>query len=106
MTLAVFKRVGKLPVVNERLNKLESWSEISFLSSFNTLVGIIYGPVALLISRDKRIFFCWCEKKRIMVFVCKVISIIFMSIFYFSLGFFANSTEIIVIYLQFFLDYL
>ena len=29
MTLAVFKRVVKLPVVNERLNKLSSWSEIS-----------------------------------------------------------------------------
>ena len=55
MTLAVFNRVGKLPVVNERLNKTASWSEISFLSSFNTLVGILYGPVALLISSDERI---------------------------------------------------
>ena len=55
MTLAVFQRVGKLPVVNERLNKLESRSEISFLSSFNSLVGILYGPVALLISRDENI---------------------------------------------------
>ena len=36
MTLAVFNRVEKLPVVKERLNKLASWSEISFLSSFNT----------------------------------------------------------------------
>ena len=47
--------VGKLPVVNERLNKSASWSEISFLSSFNTLIGILYGPVALLISSDERI---------------------------------------------------
>ena len=36
MTLAAFTRVGKLPVVNERLNKLAIWSEISFSSSFNT----------------------------------------------------------------------
>ena len=55
MTLAVFNRVGKLPVVNERLDKTASWSEISFLSSFNTLAGILYGPVALLISSDERI---------------------------------------------------
>ena len=54
MTLAAFTRVGKLPVVNERLNKLAIWSEISFSSSFNTLVGIRYRPVVLLISRDER----------------------------------------------------
>ena len=55
MTLAVFNRVGKLPVVKERLNKSASWSEISFLSSFNTLVRTLYGPDALLVSSDKRI---------------------------------------------------
>ena len=55
LTLAVFNRVGKLPFVNKRLNKSASWSEISFLSNFNTLVGILYGPVALLISCDERI---------------------------------------------------
>ena len=55
MTLVVLKRVGKLSAVNERLNKLASWSEISFSSSFNILVGILYGPVALLIYRDERI---------------------------------------------------
>ena len=55
MTLAVFERVEKLPVVNKILNKLPSWSEISFLSSFNTLVGMLYGRAALLISRDERI---------------------------------------------------
>ena len=55
MTLAVFNRVGKLPVVNERLNKSASWSEMSFLSNFNTLVGILYGSAALLISSDERI---------------------------------------------------
>ena len=36
-----------MPVVNERLNKLASWSEISFLSCFNNLLEILYGPVAL-----------------------------------------------------------
>ena len=55
MTLAVFNRVGKLTVVNERLNKSASWSEMSFLSNFNTLVGILYEPVALLISSNERI---------------------------------------------------
>ena len=53
MTLAVFNRVGKLSVLNQRLNKSANWSEISFLSSFNTLVGILYGPVAVLISSDE-----------------------------------------------------
>ena len=55
MTLAVFNRVGKLPVVNERVDKSASWSEMLFLSNFNTLVGILYGPVALLISNYERI---------------------------------------------------
>ena len=48
-----FNRVGKVSVVNERLNKSASWSEISFLSSCNALVGILYGPVALLICSDE-----------------------------------------------------
>ena len=55
ITLAVLKGVGKLSVVIKRLSKLAGWSEISFLSGFNTSVGILYGPVVLLISRDERI---------------------------------------------------
>ena len=55
ITLAVFKRVGKVPVVKERLNKSASSSEISFFSIFKTLLGILYGPVDLLISREERI---------------------------------------------------
>ena len=55
ITLAVFKRVGKVPVVKERLNKSASCSEISFLSIFKTLLGILYGSVDLLISREERI---------------------------------------------------
>lgn len=46
MTLSVFKRVRKLPVANEKLNKLASFSEISFWSSFNNLVEILHGPAA------------------------------------------------------------
>ena len=46
MTLSVFKRVRKLPVTNEKLNKLASFSEISFWSSFNNLVEILHGPAA------------------------------------------------------------
>ena len=55
ITLAVFKRVGKVSVVKERLNKSASCSEISFLRIFKTLLGILYGPVDLLISREERI---------------------------------------------------
>ena len=55
MTSVVFNTVGKPPVVNERLNKSASCSEISFFSGFNTLVGILYGPAALMISSDERV---------------------------------------------------
>ena len=54
-TLTFFKRDWKLSVVNERLKKLASDSEISSLSSFNTLHGLLYGTVVLLISGDERI---------------------------------------------------
>ena len=53
--IAVFKRVGKLPVVNERASKLAIWSKILFLSSFNTVIGIIYRAVPLFLSSDERI---------------------------------------------------
>ena len=53
ITLAVFKRVGKVPVVKERLNKSASCSEISFLSIFK--IAILHGPVDLLTSREERI---------------------------------------------------
>ena len=55
ITLAVFERVGKVPVVKEKLNKWASYSEISFSSIFKTLLGILYGPVDLLMSREERI---------------------------------------------------
>ena len=44
-----------MPVIKERLNKSASCSEIPFLSIFKTLLGILYGPVDLLISREERI---------------------------------------------------
>ena len=55
ITLVVFRRFGKVPVVKEKLNKSASCSEISFFSIFKTLLGILYGPVDLLISREERI---------------------------------------------------
>ena len=57
ITLAVFNRVGKVSVVEERLNKSSNCSEMLFLSIFKTLLGILYGPVDLLISREERINF-------------------------------------------------
>ena len=42
-------------VVRERLNKSISCSEMSFLSTCKTLLGILYGPVDLLISSEERI---------------------------------------------------
>ena len=86
MTSAVINRFGKLLVVNEILNELASWSEISFLSSFKYLVGILYGPVALLISSDERISLTSSlsdgkRKNGIWVFVCEVISVVLCNYF-------------------------
>ena len=47
ITLAIFKRVGKVPVVKERLHKSASCSEMSFLSIFKTLLGTLHGPVVV-----------------------------------------------------------
>ena len=55
ITSAVFKRVGKVPVVKENLSKSASCSKMSFLSKFKTLLGIMSGPLDLLISREVRI---------------------------------------------------
>ena len=55
ITLAVVERAGKVLIVKERLNKSASCSKISFLSKFKTLLGILYGSVDLLISREERI---------------------------------------------------
>ena len=55
MTLAVFKRVEKLPVVNERSNKLANLLKVSLLRCFTTLVGILHIPAALPLSRVEKI---------------------------------------------------
>ena len=107
MTLAVFDRVRKLPVITERLNKSASWSEISFLSSFNTLIGILYGPVALLISSDERISLISSlsigERKSNLGFRLLGNNGNFYVNIFFSLGLFANSTKVIAdnIYIPF-----
>ena len=105
MILAVFIRVGKLPTVNETLNKSASWSDISFLSSFITLVGILYGVIfpnlcfpdnQWLENQFNFFFVCWWEEKGIWVFICEVISVTFMWILYFSLCLFVDCTKVIV----------
>ena len=42
-----------MPVVKGRLNKSASCSEMSFLTIFKTLLGILYGQIDLEISRGK-----------------------------------------------------
>ena len=44
-----------LELIKKRLTKSTSCSEILFLSIFKTLLGILYGPVDLLISREEKI---------------------------------------------------
>ena len=55
ITLAVYERAGKVLIVKKRLNKSASCSKMSFLSKFKTLLGILYGSVDFLISREERI---------------------------------------------------
>ena len=45
---AVFKRVGYIPEEKERLKISTSCSEISFLCSFNILVGVLFGPKEIM----------------------------------------------------------
>ena len=100
LTLAVFKRVGKVPVVKERSNKSASCSEISFLSIFKTLHRILYGPVNLLISREERINLI--SSLLVKGKMCQDFHLrgnqhtFYMNVFFFCLGLFTNGTEIIV----------
>ena len=48
ITLAVFSIQGKTPEEKELLNISDSWLEMSFLSNFNTLVGILSGSTDVL----------------------------------------------------------
>ena len=46
---------GKTPVEKETFKISESWVEISFLKSFNILVGILLGPVDFFEPREDMI---------------------------------------------------
>ena len=48
ITLAVFSIEGKMPEEKEILNISDSWLEMSFLSNFSILVGLLLGPTDLL----------------------------------------------------------
>ena len=53
ITLAVFKRVGYIPEEKERLKISSRCVETSFFSTFNILVGIVFGPEDVLsLSED------------------------------------------------------
>ena len=56
ITLAVFSIEGKTPEEKEILNISDSWLEMSFLSNFNILVGILLGPTDLLESNEDMVF--------------------------------------------------
>ena len=56
ITLAVFSIEGKIPEEKEILNISDSWLEMSFLSNFNILVGILLGPTDLLESNEDMTF--------------------------------------------------
>ena len=55
--LSYFKYSGEKPVKNEILNISANWVEISFLSSFNILLGMLFGQTDLFEFR-KDITFC------------------------------------------------
>ena len=88
-----------MPIVNERLNKLASWSEISFQAFL--IIYLEYFMDQLLCDIkgwDNQFNFfsaCLWEEKGIRIFICELISEIFIWIFYFSLGLLADSTELI-----------
>ena len=54
--LAVFSIEVKTPEEKEILNISDSWLEMSFLSNFNILVGILLGPTDLLESKEDMTF--------------------------------------------------
>ena len=47
---------GEAPEEKEILNISDSWLEMSFLSNFNILIGILLGPTDLLESNEDMIF--------------------------------------------------
>ena len=57
ITLPVLSIEGKTPEENEIWNSSDSWLEMSFLSNFNILIGILLGSTDLLESNKDMIFF-------------------------------------------------
>ena len=53
----MFSIKGETPGEKEILNISDSWLEMSFLSNFNILIGILVGPTDLLESKEDMIFF-------------------------------------------------
>ena len=53
---SVFSIEEKTPEEKEILNISDSWLEMSFLSNFNILIGILLGPTDLLESNEDMIF--------------------------------------------------
>ena len=56
ITLAVFSIEGKTSEEKEILNNSDSWLEISFLSNFIILVGMLLGPADLSESNQDMTF--------------------------------------------------
>ena len=56
ITLEVLSIEGKTPEEKVILNISDSWLEMSFLSNFNILIGILLGPTDLLESNKDTIF--------------------------------------------------
>ena len=57
IALPVLSIEGKTPEENEIWNSSDSWLEMSFLSNFNILIGILLGSTDLLESNEDMIFF-------------------------------------------------
>ena len=47
MTLLVFNINGKTPQEKERLKSLVNWDETLLINKLRSLVGILFGPIAL-----------------------------------------------------------
>ena len=51
-TLVILRADGEAPDVNDILKTSASWQEISFLSNFNVLLGVMLGPTDLVESSE------------------------------------------------------
>ena len=60
--MATLSIVGKMPVDNDILNISTNWVEISFQSSFNILIGMLFGPTDLFQRRYYIPFFLFIAR--------------------------------------------